>query len=113
MATEIASLDDTLRAGYGFDDDAIIFGHPLTPALDAPLTDHYVQVPLRSLNRRGLVAGATGTGKTKTLQLFAEQLSRAGVPVFLADLKGDLAGLAVESVGNDAITARMQSMELP
>ena len=52
-----------------------------------------VRVPLAMLNRHGLIAGATGTGKTKTLQLIAEQLSAAGVPVVLADLKGDLAGL--------------------
>ena len=56
--------------------------------------DALVQVPLAMLNRHGLVAGATGTGKTKTLQLLAEQLSAAGVPVFAADIKGDLSGLA-------------------
>ena len=46
-------------------------------------------------NRHGLIAGATGTGKTKTLQLMAEQVSKAGVPVFVADIKGDLSGLAM------------------
>ncbi|AMW11462.1 hypothetical protein A4E84_19345 [Streptomyces qaidamensis] len=51
-------------------------------------------MPLAMLNRHGLVAGATGTGKTKTLQLIAEQLSAQGVPVFLADMKGDLSGIA-------------------
>jgi hypothetical protein len=50
-------------------------------------------IPLSMLNRHGLIAGATGTGKTKTLQLMAEQLSAAGVPVFLADVKGDLSGV--------------------
>ena len=53
-----------------------------------------VQLPLKTMNRHGLVAGATGTGKTRTLQLIAEQLSAAGVPVFAADYKGDLSGLA-------------------
>ena len=53
------------------------------------------------MNRHGLVAGATGTGKTKTLQLMAEQLSAAGVPVFLADLKGDLSGLATPGESDD------------
>ena len=53
-----------------------------------------VKLPLRMVNRHGLIAGATGTGKTKTLQGLAEQLSTAGVPVFVADVKGDLSGLA-------------------
>jgi uncharacterized protein len=56
--------------------------------------DAVVQVPLRMVNRHGLIAGATGTGKTKTLQGLTEQLSAAGVPVFVADVKGDLSGLA-------------------
>ena len=112
MGTE-TTLDEVLAAGYGFDDDAVILGRPLTPGLDQTLNDHYVQVPLRLLNRHGLVAGATGTGKTKTLQVMAEQLSRAGVPVFLADLKGDLAGLAVAGSGNTHIDARMSGLDLP
>lgn len=53
-----------------------------------------VRLPLAMATRHGLIAGATGTGKTKTLQLLAEQFSAAGVPVFLADLKGDLSGIA-------------------
>ena len=57
---------------------------------DAP-----IRIPLAHLNRHGLVAGATGTGKTKTLQVMAEQLGRHGVPVFLADIKGDVSGMAV------------------
>ena len=61
--------------------------------LDATtLSDVHIRIPLGMLNRHGLVAGATGTGKTKTLQLMAEQLSAAGVPVFAADIKGDLSG---------------------
>jgi uncharacterized protein len=107
------ALDETLRDGYGFDDEAVIFGRPLAPDLETPLNEHYVQVPLRQLNKHGLVAGATGTGKTKTLQLFAEQLSRSGVPVFLADLKGDLSGIAEPSPGADFIDERMRGMQLP
>ena len=68
---------------------------------DAP-----VRIPLSTLNRHGLVAGATGTGKTKTLQLMAEQLSGHGVPVFLADIKGDLSGMATAGQPNDKLTAR-------
>ncbi len=62
--------------------------------LDAStLAPSRVRIPLGMVNRHGLVAGATGTGKTKTLQLLAEQLSSNGVPVFAADIKGDLSGL--------------------
>jgi DNA helicase HerA-like ATPase len=65
-----------------------------------------VRVPLAMLTRHGLIAGATGTGKTKTLQLLAEQLSAAGVPVFLADVKGDVSGVAVPGEANARITQR-------
>ncbi|MFJ8915888.1 helicase HerA-like domain-containing protein [Amycolatopsis sp. NPDC102389] len=69
-----------------------------------------VRLPLATLNRHGLVAGATGTGKTKTLQLIAEQLSAAGVPVVLADVKGDLSGLAAQGESNDKITKRAEEL---
>jgi DNA helicase HerA-like ATPase len=65
-----------------------------------------VAMPLGMLNRHGLIAGATGTGKTKTLQVVAEQLSNAGVPVFLADVKGDLSGIGVPGESNDKVTQR-------
>ncbi|WP_372477336.1 helicase HerA-like domain-containing protein [Nocardia australiensis] len=65
-----------------------------------------VRIPMRTVNRHGLVAGATGTGKTKTLQGIAEQLSRAGVPVVLADIKGDLSGLSRPGQPNDKLGAR-------
>ena len=65
-----------------------------------------VTIPLGMLNRHGLIAGATGTGKTKTLQLMAEQLSAQGVPVCLADIKGDVSGIAVPGEPNDKITQR-------
>jgi DNA helicase HerA-like ATPase len=69
-----------------------------------------VRLPLATLNRHGLVAGATGTGKTKTLQLIAEQLSAAGVPVVLADVKGDLSGLAAQGESNDKIAKRAEEL---
>jgi DNA helicase HerA-like ATPase len=65
-----------------------------------------IRLPMATLNRHGLIAGATGTGKTKTLQLIAEQCSAAGVPVLLADIKGDLSGLARPGEANDKLTAR-------
>lgn len=67
-----------------------------------------VQIPLSTLNRHGLIAGATGTGKTKTLQLLTESLSEAGVPVVLMDIKGDLSGLAAEGEENDKVKERNQ-----
>ena len=73
---------------------------------DVPVPAAIVRIPLSMLNRHGLVAGATGTGKTKTLQLMAEQISAAGVPVFAADIKGDLSGIASPGQPNDKLLAR-------
>ncbi|MFI6298050.1 helicase HerA-like domain-containing protein [Nonomuraea sp. NPDC050790] len=84
-------IDDIIR-GYTFDEPAIDLGALVVDGAGRP--EAQVRLPLRMLNRHGLVAGATGTGKTKTLQVIAEQLSAAGVPVFLADIKGDLSGMA-------------------
>ena len=67
-----------------------------------PITDAQIRIPIAMVNRHGLVAGATGTGKTKTLQVLAEQLSAAGVPVFAADIKGDLSGIATTPGAPDA-----------
>ncbi|GAA1988288.1 helicase HerA-like domain-containing protein [Amycolatopsis minnesotensis] len=69
-----------------------------------------VRLPLATLNRHGLVAGATGTGKTKTLQLISEQLSAAGVPVVLADVKGDLSGLAAAGEAGDKLAKRAEEL---
>ena len=70
------------------------------------ITNAFVKLPLKTINRHGLIAGATGTGKTKTLQVFAENLSDAGVPVLLMDVKGDLSGLAKASPGHPKIDER-------
>lgn len=70
------------------------------------LAEAKVNLPLRMMNRHGLVTGATGSGKTRTLQLMAEQLSAAGVPVFIPDMKGDLSGMAKEGIANDKINER-------
>src|ERR1700743_1797668 len=69
-----------------------------------------VRLPLAMMNRHGLVAGATGTGKTKTLQLLAEQMSAAGIPVFLGDIKGAVSGLAAPGVVSDRVTARSKEL---
>ena len=72
-----------------------------------------VSIPIAMMNRHGLVAGATGTGKTRTLQLIAEQLSAAGVPVFVSDIKGDLSGLGAQGPSNDRITSRATETGFP
>jgi len=69
-----------------------------------------VNLPLRMMNRHGLVTGATGSGKTRTLQLMAEQLSAAGVPVFMPDMKGDLSGMAKAGTPNDKINERAAAL---
>jgi uncharacterized protein len=81
----------TIKAGYSFDAPALEMGALVN---GNAMPDVPVRIPIAMLNRHGLVAGATGTGKTRTLQLLAEQLSAAGVPVFAADIKGDLSGIA-------------------
>jgi DNA helicase HerA-like ATPase len=77
------------------------------------LTNAYVNVPLKTMNRHGLIAGATGTGKTKTLQVLAENLSEKGIPVLLMDIKGDLSGLAQPSPGHAKIDERHEKIGLP
>jgi DNA helicase HerA-like ATPase len=86
-----AEAIEVIRAGYAFDGAVLEMGALVNG--DA-LPEVQVRIPIAMLNRHGLVAGATGTGKTRTLQLLAEQLSAAGVPVFAADIKGDLSGIA-------------------
>ncbi|MGZ5318842.1 MAG: helicase HerA-like domain-containing protein [Actinomycetota bacterium] len=81
-----------MAEGYAFDEPAVVFGGALLG--DAVDTVTRIRLPLSMVNRHGLVAGATGTGKTKTLQLMAGQLSDLGVPVFVADVKGDLTGVS-------------------
>ncbi len=95
---------DLVRAGYTTEGPAIELGALVLDGRGVP--EAGVRLPLSVLNRHGLVAGATGTGKTKTLQLMAEQLSAHGVPVFVADVKGDLSGLAVPGEPNDRISER-------
>jgi DNA helicase HerA-like ATPase len=100
----MTSFTDMLAAGYGFTDPAITLGAALEAGAVHP--EPKVRVPVAMMNRHGLVAGATGTGKTRTLQLLAEQLSGHGVPVFVADIKGDLSGLAVPGQASDRVTGR-------
>src|SRR5215218_1544605 len=98
----------TIQKGYTLEGAAIELGAAI---VDGELhKEAQVRLPLAMMNRHGLVAGATGTGKTVTLHMMAEQLSNAGVPVFLADIKGDLSGLATAAVGSDKLKARTESI---
>ena len=100
-----------ITEGYKTKGDFIILGSAM---LDGEtLKDAYVKVPLRTLNRHGLIAGATGTGKTKSLQVLAENLSEKGIPVLLMDVKGDLSGLAKPSPGHPKIDERQAAIGLP
>jgi DNA helicase HerA-like ATPase len=101
-----------MTAGYALSEPALLLGRPLHN--DVPYNDVQIQVALSILNRHGLIAGATGTGKTKTLQLMAGQLSLAGVPSFVADVKGDLSGLSIPGdTSNPKLQERMASLALP
>ncbi len=101
-----------VRDGYAFAGPSLELGALLldTDGAPTPQPQAQVRIPLTMLTRHGLVAGATGTGKTRTLQLMAEQLSAHGVPVFLADMKGDLSGVAVPGTATDRLTARARSI---
>ncbi|MDQ0309365.1 DNA helicase HerA-like ATPase [Kitasatospora herbaricolor] len=93
-----------IAEGYAFTGPALDLGAALLDGTAHPAAQ--VRIPLPVLNRHGLVAGATGTGKTKTLQLIAEQLSAQGVPVFLADVKGDVSGIAAPGAPGPRVSGR-------
>ena len=98
-----------MATGYAFDEPVIVLGSPILG--DEAYPDVRVSVPLSRVTRHGLIAGATGTGKTKTLQLLAGQLSAAGVPVFAVDVKGDLTGIAAPGdPANPNVTSRCASL---
>jgi len=100
-----------INEGYTTKGDFITFGSAM---LDGEtIKDAFVKVPLKTLNRHGLIAGATGTGKTKSLQVMAENLSEKGIPVLLMDIKGDLSGLAKPSPGHRKIDERHAAIGLP
>ncbi|GAB2491037.1 DUF853 family protein [Luteococcus sediminum] len=104
MSDQAATPVKAITTGYTFDEPAIELG--VLVEADQPVPEAVIRIPLGMLNRHGLVAGATGTGKTKTLQLMAEQISAAGVPVFAADVKGDLSGLGSAGESSEKLQAR-------
>src|SRR3954466_2846838 len=105
---EKADVAETVKQGYAFEGAALELGALLVDGEPDPAAA--VRIPLGMMNRHGLVAGATGTGKTKTLQLMAEQLSAAGVAVFAADIKGDLSGVSQPGQSSDKLLDRTKTI---
>nr|WP_299174718.1 helicase HerA-like domain-containing protein [uncultured Allomuricauda sp.] len=100
-----------IEKGYATKGDYITMGAGMLNG--EAVTEAFIKVPLKTLNRHGLIAGATGTGKTKTLQVISENLSEKGIPVLLMDLKGDLSGIAQPSPGHPKIDERHEKIGLP
>jgi hypothetical protein len=100
-----------INNGYATKGDYIELGAAMLG--EETVTNAIVKIPLRTLNRHGLIAGATGTEKTKTLQVLAENLSEKGIPVLLMDIKGDLSGLAQPSPGHLKIDERHAKIGFP
>lgn len=108
--TRVSSHSEQIKAGYTFDVPAATLGVLVD---GEPNPEVPIRIPLSMFNRHGLVAGATGTGKTVTLQVMAEALSSAGVPVFAADIKGDLSGMATPGPGGEKLLARTERQGQP
>lgn len=106
-----STFSNTILEGYSFKGDFITIGG--AQHNNETISDHFITIPLKTLNRHGLIAGATGTGKTKTIQVLSEQLSLKGIPVLMMDIKGDFSGIAKEGSTNEFITNRHQAINLP
>ena len=102
---------DHINTGYATKGDFITLGAAMLG--NETIKGAYVKIPLKTLNRHGLIAGATGTGKTKTLQIIAENLSEKGIPVLLMDVKGDLSGIAEPGANNAKVEERHNAIGFP
>ncbi|WKS95187.1 helicase HerA-like domain-containing protein [Riemerella columbina] len=110
MANKAQFIED-LNSRYQSKGESIALGKGM---LDGEVIKEVdVKLPLKTINRHGLIAGATGTGKTKTVQVFVEQLSHAGIPTLVMDIKGDFSGIAEKGAENDIIKERYAKTELP
>ncbi len=110
MADQQKFIED-IKIGYTFKGEHVKIGAAVLDGQVVPGAD--VFLPLKTMNRHGLIAGATGTGKTKTLQMMSEALSDASVPVLLMDIKGDLSGIAMPGTLNDKIAERSEKIGVP
>jgi uncharacterized protein len=99
-----------VKDGYTFKGESVAIGAAMLDGNVVP--EAVINLPLKTMNRHGLIAGATGTGKTKTLQMISECLSDASVPVLLMDIKGDLSGIAAMGAANDKINERYQKLNM-
>lgn len=109
--TQSEKFKQSIEAGYAVKGDFLLLGAAMLNG--TALENMQVKVPLKTMNRHGLIAGATGTGKTKTLQNLAEGLSAKGVPVLLMDIKGDLSGLSQAGNSNPKIEERHRQIGMP
>jgi DNA helicase HerA-like ATPase len=100
-----------INEGYLSQGESITLGGAILDGEALP--DTFVKIPLKTLNRHGLIAGATGTGKTKTIQVLSEQLSSFGIPVLMMDIKGDFSGIAKEGKEKDFIKERHAKLNIP
>jgi uncharacterized protein len=103
------AFQEDIQQGYTYKGDSFLLGLAMHDAVGVPGLK--INIPFKTLNRHGLIAGATGTGKTKTLQHFAECLSNASVPVLMMDIKGDLSGIGAAGAINDKIAERCKLLE--
>ena len=109
--TKAIEFSEYINKNYLTKGENIILGGAILNG--EPLVDTLVKIPLKTLNRHGLIAGATGTGKTKTIQVLSEQLSEKGIPVLMMDIKGDFSGIAAEGEEKSFITERHAKINLP
>ena len=109
MANKEAFIQ-SIKDGYTFKGESVKIG---AAVLDGEVVaEAGIYLPLKTMNRHGLIAGATGTGKTKTLQMISEYLSDASVPVLVMDIKGDLSGIAAMGLVNDKVKDRYQKLNM-
>lgn len=100
-----------ITEGYQSKGESILLGGAILNG--EALNNAHIKIPLKTLNRHGLIAGATGTGKTKTIQVLSEQLSSFGIPVLMMDIKGDFSGIAKEGEEKSFITERHAKINIP
>ena len=108
---DVAKFIQTINDGYTTKGDYIVLGSALLDGV--PQKEAHIKLPLKTLNRHGLIAGATGTGKTVTLQIIAENMCAKGIPVLMMDLKGDLSGIAKPGISNSKIEERHAAIGMP